>query len=87
MPTTRPRVVVTETDELAQALDEAARRWPGESRSALLLRLAIEATRAWHAEREREAQGRVAAIERWAGAFSDGYDPTLLIELREDWPE
>ena len=32
MATTRPRVFVTETDELTRALDDAARRWPGESR-------------------------------------------------------
>ena len=43
MPTTRPRHQVTETDEVARALDLAARRWPGESRGRLLVRLVEEA--------------------------------------------
>ena len=42
MPTTRPRHLVTETDELAAALNVAAHRWPGLSRSQLLVRLALE---------------------------------------------
>ena len=78
---------VTETDALAQALDEAARRWPGESRSALLVRLALEGHQAAQAETEQLTRQRVAAIDRWSGAFSDGYDPDLLTELREGWPE
>ena len=39
MPTTRPRYQVTETPQVARALDRAAKRWPGEPRSKLLLRL------------------------------------------------
>jgi hypothetical protein len=40
MPTTRPRLTITETDELAEALDVAAARWPEVgSRRELLLRL------------------------------------------------
>lgn len=87
MPTVRPRVFVTETDELTAALDEASQRWPGESRSALLVRLALEGH---HAAQEAHAglvSVRREAIDRWGGAFSDGYDPALLAELRKDWPE
>ena len=87
VPTTRPRVFVTETDELTLALDNAARRWPGESRSALLVRLALERHHSAQIEHDHMVRRRVAAIERWSGAFSDGYDPNLLTELREDWPE
>ena len=43
VPTTRPRHYVTETDELAAALDAAALRWPELTRSQLLVRLAISA--------------------------------------------
>ena len=40
MPTTRPRLTITETDELAAILDAAAARWPEiGSRRELLLRL------------------------------------------------
>ena len=42
VPTTRPRHQVTETDELAAALDEAAVRWPDLSRGRLITRLAVE---------------------------------------------
>ena len=87
VPTTRPRVVVTETDELAGALDDAARRWPGESRSALLVRLALAGHRAAQGEHADSVRRRMLAIERWDGAFSDGYDPNLLADLREGWPE
>ncbi|WP_145985226.1 hypothetical protein [Mycobacterium leprae] len=39
VPTTRPRYQVTETPQVAHALDQAAKRWPGEPRSKLLRRL------------------------------------------------
>ena len=40
MPTTRPRLTITETDDVARALDAAAARWPEVgSRRELLLRL------------------------------------------------
>lgn len=86
MPTTRPRVLVTETDELKLALDEAASRWPGVSRSALLVRLALEGHQAAQAEHAAAVQGRIDAIERWSGSFSEGYEPDLLERIREDWP-
>lgn len=86
MPTTRPRVLVTETDELKLALDEAARRWPGESRSALLVRLALEGHQAAQAEHAAIVQSRVEAVDRWSGSFSEGYESDLLERIREDWP-
>lgn len=86
MPTTRPRVLVTETDELKRALDEAARRWPDQSRSALLVRLALEGHQATQAEQALVVQSRVDAVERWSGFFSEGYEPDLLERIREDWP-
>lgn len=87
MPTTRARVFVTETDQLKLALDDAARRWPGQSRSSLLVRLALEGHHAAQIEHDQAVRRRLNAIERWSGAFSDGYDPNLLVKLREDWPE
>ena len=69
------------------ALDDAAKRWPGESRSALLVRLALDGHHAAQVEHDAQVRRRVSAIDRWSGAFSDGYDPVELAELREDWPE
>ncbi len=57
MPTTRPRYSVTDTGELAELLDLAARRWPEVSdRRRLLLRLAQEGA--------QSIAGDVAALER-----------------------
>ncbi len=83
MPTTRPRHTITETDELARLLDDAAQRWPGESRARLLVRLAEEGAQA----REDEVARRREAIERHAGAFTGMYPPGYLEEQRKDWPD
>lgn len=87
MPTTRPRHVVTESDELKAALDGAAARWPGLRRSALLVRLALEGHHAAQVEQEKRVRRRLEAIDRSSGALSDIYDADYLRELREDWPE
>jgi len=76
---------VTESDELTAALNEASTYWPGESRSALLVRLALAGHLAIHAEHGVRLEQRVSAMLKWRGAFSDIYDPNLLRELREDW--
>jgi len=89
MGTSRPRHTLTETDWLAAALDEAARRWPEDrtSRSELLRRLVAtgyEAIRAEHAEastRQRDA------VRRTSGALTGQYPPDYLRQLRTDWPE
>jgi hypothetical protein len=88
MPTTRPRHYVTETDDLAAALDDAALRWPGLSRSQLLVRLALSAGAAERVAEQTRRDRRLAALDRInAGAFSALYPPDYLERLREDWPE
>ena len=86
MPTARPRHFVTETDELAAALDEAAERWPTLSRSQLLARLAIEGHLAAHQAHEQRRQHRLAAIRRNSGMLTGAYGPEYLRTLRQDWP-
>lgn len=87
VPTTRRRHVVTETDEVARALDRAARRWPQESsRARLLVRLALHGDREVAAESESVLEQRLAAALRHHGALSDVYEPGYLEELRRDWP-
>ena len=87
MPTTRPRYQVTETPLVAHALDVAARVWPGEPRSRLLLRLIYAGGAALEQRQGEMVSRRVEAIDassgKYAGAFGDGY----LAELRRDWPE
>jgi glutathione S-transferase len=89
MPTTRPRHVITETDEIARALDEAARRWPEDSgnRSRLLARLVREGYQVVIRQRERETRARRDAVARTSGALTGAYGEGYLAALRQDWPE
>lgn len=88
MPTTRPRHTLTETDQLAAALDEAARRWPedADSRSRLLLRLVEAGQQAISDELARERRRRRDAVERTHGQFRGVYGPGYLERLRDEWP-
>jgi hypothetical protein len=89
MPTTRPRYSVTETEELAAALADAARRWPEDrdSPGRLLHRLLREGHRAICRAHERELAARRAGVEASAGALTGAYPDGYLRELRDDWPE
>jgi hypothetical protein len=87
MPTARPRHQVTETAEVAEALDLAARRWPGESRGQLIVRLVRAG-----AESVAESVGEAAAARRerldaLAGKYTGLYPAGYLSDLRADWPE
>jgi hypothetical protein len=87
MPTTRPRLTITETDELAAALDAAAARWPEvHSRRELLLRLVEQGREVIDRDRDEETARRRAAIRRTSGALTGAYEPRELKRLRDDWP-
>lgn len=87
MPTTRPRHQITETPDVAHALDIAARRWPREARSKLLLRLVQAGSTAMEQERTEVARNRLAAIDATSGKYADVFTADYLAELRQDWPE
>jgi hypothetical protein len=86
MPTTRPRHLVTETDDLANALDAAASRWPGVSRPQLLVRLALEGHRAAQQAHDERRRRRLAAVRENSGILTGAYGPGYLEQLREEWP-
>jgi hypothetical protein len=87
MPTTRPRLTITETDELADALDAAAARWPEiGSRRELLLRLVEEGRCVLDRERGEASARRRDAVHRTSGALTGAYEPDYLERLRDDWP-
>jgi hypothetical protein len=86
VPTARPRHFVTETDALAEALDEAARRWPGLSRAQLLVRLALEGHCAAKRSREERRRRRLEAVRTYSGCVTGVYGSDYLQRLREDWP-
>lgn len=85
MPTTRPRHQVTETPEVARALDVAARRWPGRSRGALVTLLLVEGARSVEDGDRHAREARREKLARLAGGFH--YEPGYLEELRKDRPE
>jgi hypothetical protein len=83
MPTVRPRHLLTETDELANAIDAAAALYPGESRADVLrhlVRLGAE-TIAEQQDRRRDT------VRHRAGRFPGLYPAGHLDHLRDDWPE
>jgi len=86
VPTTRPRHQITETPDVARALDIAARRWPGEPRSKLLLRLLRVGREVLEREHDEATRQRVAAIEASSGKYAAAFDSDYLAELRRDWP-
>jgi hypothetical protein len=87
MPTTRPRLTITETDELAATLDAAAARWPEvRSRRELLLRLVEQGRDVLDREHAEATARRREAVQRTSGALTGAYEPGYLERLRDDWP-
>lgn len=77
---------MTETDDLARALDAAASRWPGLTRPQLLVRLALEADEADRRARDERRNRRLAAVRRHSGMLTGSYGPDYLAALHEEWP-
>lgn len=84
MPTVRPRHQITETDDIAAALDLAAQQWPDDSRSDLMRRLVLTGARALAEspiERTLEIELALSQLADLAQCYPDGY----LDRLRDDW--
>jgi hypothetical protein len=77
---------VTETDDLAAALDEAAGRWPDLSRAQLLVRLALEGHHATQRAQDERHGRRLEAVRKHSGTLTGAYGPDYLKHLREEWP-
>lgn len=88
VPTKRRRHAVTETDDIAAALSDAAARWPDDRRAParLLRRLIREGHQQIRERSEAELAARRRAIDRTSGALTDVYPPDYLKRLRDDWP-
>ncbi|MCU1417580.1 MAG: antitoxin [Schumannella sp.] len=81
--------MITETDDVEQILDDAARVWP-ELRSdrAALLRRVIERGAASVRDEAHEARSkRRRAIRETAGMFTGMYPPGEAQRLKNEWPE
>ena len=86
MPTSRQRHQITETPAVAHALGIAARRWPRESRSRLLLRLVDAGAAALERGQNEALRTQQAAIEAVSGKYPDAFGRDYLVELRQEWP-
>jgi hypothetical protein len=84
MPTTRPRHTITETEDIATALADAAVVWPElRGNSNALLRKLVEAGRA-----AVHPDGGVHALVQGAsGAATGAYPRDARATLLEEWPE
>jgi hypothetical protein len=83
VPTTRQRHLLTETDDIAAAIDAAAPLFPGESRADILRRLVQLG-----AETVEELQGRHRkAVRSRAGRHPGLYPAGYLDDLGAEWPE
>ncbi|MFV0373443.1 hypothetical protein [Microbacterium sp.] len=89
MPTMRPRHTLTETDDLARALDTAAQLWPECSgdRGALLRRMVAVGAGQVEASAAEQVARRHRALDALAGSVDSGGDPGHRDRLRDEWPE
>lgn len=84
VPTTRLRHQVTETDEIAAAIDLAAEYWLGKSRSELVRRLVVAGAQPLvEGPIERTLQIELALSE--LAALEPCYPEGYLEGLRRDW--
>jgi len=80
--------MITETEEIARAIDAAARKWPeaAGNRSELLRRLVLEAGASVQSDADERVERRRAAIRSLAGSRPGVWRPDEAQRLREEWP-
>jgi len=85
MPTLKPRIQVTETPELAQALAIAEELWPGESKSTQVCRLAELGSQCAVEARTRRLL-HVQEIQKYVRTHLGGvYEGATIAEMRDMW--
>ncbi len=72
---------------MADALDIAARRWPNEPRSKLLVRLVKAGSASLEQTRSETIRSCVEAVDASSGKYDDAFDSNYLADLRRGWPE
>ena len=81
--------MITESDALAKAIDEAARLWPEvkNERAELLRRLIERGIESVEAERNEIIEARRNTVLALAGSLSGVWPENWREELRAGWPE
>ncbi|CAB4551895.1 unannotated protein [freshwater metagenome] len=88
MPTTRPRHMITETDQLSEALSQAAKLWPElAGQRTLLLRKVLEVgIETIEQEATQKTKSRMAGVDKLAGSMPGVWPANWKEELAKDWP-
>jgi len=71
---------------VARALEVAAKRWPDEPRSKLLVRLVNVGGSLLEHDQHVSADAHRAAVINSSGRYADAFGADYLSELRADWP-
>ena len=81
--------MITESDALAKAIDDAARLWPEvkDERAELLRRLIDSGIESVEAEYNERIEARRKAVMEVAGSLSGIWPANWREELRAGWPE
>lgn len=80
--------MITETDEVERAIDDAAKIWPElrDDRAALLRRIIDRGAEAVRDGAVAEISERRRAIRETAGMFRGMYPPGEAARLKDEWP-
>lgn len=80
--------MITESDALAKAIDEAANLWPdiADERAEILRRLIERGIESIETEVNEKLEARRKAIREVAGSMSGVWPENYLEELRSEWP-
>ena len=81
--------MITESDALAKAIDEAAVLWPDakDERAELLRRLINKGIESVESEYDAQVEARMKAIKAVAGSMSGVWPKNWREEFRSEWPE
>jgi len=81
--------MITETDEIRDAIDEAAREWPesADNRAELLRRLVLQGRPSALEREARRLVGFLTAVDEAAGSLPGVYPLDAARRLADEWPK
>lgn len=82
MPTTLLRHSITETPDIADAIDSGQSMWPQASRAEVVRHLIVRGAEAVRLDHD----ARAAAVRTWAGFLPGVYPPDAAGTLKDEWP-